>query len=36
MVDVPEDDETVMFEPDLDLEWLVGPDTLIVFTPDDT
>lgn len=28
-----EDDE-IVFEPDLELEWLIGPDAVVVFEPD--
>ena len=29
------DDETMVFDPDLELEWELGPDVEIVFEPDD-
>jgi hypothetical protein len=32
---VAAEDEEVTFEPDLELEWLVGPDVEIVFEPED-
>lgn len=30
-----EDEEVIVFEPDLELEWLLGPDVEIVFAPDE-
>lgn len=37
MVDPAEDEDgdEVTFEPDLDLEWLLGPDVEVVFTRED-
>lgn len=36
MVDPAEaEDDPVIFEPALELEWLLGPDVEIVFTPDE-
>ena len=34
MADEPDEDK-MTFTPDLDLEWAVGPDTEIVFEPDE-
>ena len=31
-----EDDETMVFDPDFELEWEIGPDVESVFTPDET
>jgi hypothetical protein len=35
MGEIDDDDETVVFIPDVDLEWAVGPDFEIVFEPDE-
>ena len=34
MADEQDEDEVTVFEPDLDLEWLVGLDTEIVWEPE--
>lgn len=33
-VDDQVDEEFIVFDPDLELEWELGPDVEIVFTPD--
>ena len=34
MVDEPDEDEMIVFTPDLELEWLVGVDAEIVWEPE--
>ena len=35
MAETDEDVEGMIFEPDLELEWELGPDVEIVFAPDE-